>query len=61
MATKWIQDAHLKRGAFTNQAKRAHMGVQEFAAHVMANKSKFSPTTVKRASLARTFKNMSKN
>lgn len=47
---------HIKkknRGKFTASAKRAGMGVQEFARHVLANKDKYSPTLVKRANFAR--------
>lgn len=49
---------HIKkknRGKFTASAKRAGMGVQEFARHVLANRDKYSPTTVKRANFARNF------
>ena len=41
------------RGKFTASAKRAGMGVQEFARHVLANKDKYSSTLVKRANFAR--------
>lgn len=47
---------HIKkknRGKFTASAKRAGMGVQEFARHVLANKDKYSSTLVKRANFAR--------
>lgn len=37
------------RGKFTESAKRAGMGVQEYARHILANKDKYSPTLVKRA------------
>lgn len=50
---------HIKkknRGKFTESAKRAGMGVQEFARHVLANKDKYSPTLVKRANFARNSK-----
>jgi hypothetical protein len=60
MARRWIQKADLKEGAFTAQAKRAGMGVQEFARHVLANPQAYSETTVRRARLARTFKKMAK-
>lgn len=49
---------HIKkknRGKFTASAKRAGMGVQEFARHVLANKDKYSSTLVKRANFARNF------
>lgn len=47
---------HIKpenRGKFTAAAKRAGMGVQEYARHVLANKEKHSSTLVKRANFAR--------
>lgn len=47
---------HIKkknRGKLTASAKRAGMGVQEFARHVLANKDKYSPTLVKRAAFAK--------
>lgn len=47
---------HIKkknRGKFTEAAKRAGMGVQEYARHVLANKDRYSPTLVKRANFAR--------
>lgn len=50
---------HIKkknRGKFTAAAKRAGMGVQEFARHVLANKDKYSSTLVKRANFARNSK-----
>lgn len=43
------------RGKFTASAKRAGMGVQEFARHVLANKEDYSSTQVKRANFARNF------
>lgn len=50
---------HIKkknRGKFTESAKRAGMGVQEYARHVLANKNKYSSTLVKRANFARNAK-----
>jgi hypothetical protein len=50
---------HIKKknkGKFTASAKRAGMGVQEFAQHVLANKDKYSSTLVKRANFARNSK-----
>ena len=47
---------HIKeknRGKFTEQAKRAGMSVQEYAAKILANKEKYSPTLIKRANFAR--------
>lgn len=40
-------------GKFTAAAKRAGMGVQQFASHVLANPDKFSALLVKRANFAR--------
>lgn len=49
---------HIKpenRGKFTAAAKRAGMGVQEYARHVLAHKERYSPTLRKRANFARNF------
>jgi hypothetical protein len=46
----------LKEGAFTKQAKDAGMGVQEFAAKVLANPKDYNATTVKRANFAKNVK-----
>ena len=43
------------KGKFTESAKRAGMGVQEYARHILANKERYSPTLVKRANFARNF------
>lgn len=43
------------RGKFTAAAKKAGMGVQEYARHVLANKERYSPALVKRANFARNF------
>lgn len=57
---KWIGPVvkEMKRkgteGAFTAQAERAGMGVQEFARHVLANPEDFSETTEDRAQFAKT-------
>lgn len=55
-AEKWIQKMHMKKGAFTAQAERHDMGVQEFAKHVKANPDDFDTTTLRRANLALRFK-----
>jgi len=44
------------KGKFTAAAKRAGMGVQEFANKVLSNKEDYSSTTVKRANFARNAK-----
>ena len=49
-------DIHIdpkNKGKFTAAAKKAGMGVQEFASHVLANKEDYSSTLVKRANFAR--------
>lgn len=58
MDPAWMKKGgiHIKpenRGKFTASAKRAGMGVQEFASHVLANKEDYSSTQVKRANFAR--------
>jgi hypothetical protein len=57
---KWIQGAIKKPGAFTAQAKKAGMSTSAFRDKVLANKEKFSSTTVKRANLAKTLSKMKK-
>jgi len=47
---------HIKpenKGKFTEAAKRAGMGVQEYAKHVLAHKDQHSSTLIKRANFAR--------
>ena len=54
--TKKAGTIHIKKsheGLFTAKAKRAGMGVQEFARHVLANKGKYDAATVKQAQFAR--------
>lgn len=56
---KWMQKAasSIKRrgteGVFAAKAKRAGMTTRAYAAKVLANKSRYSPTTVKQANFAR--------
>lgn len=57
---KWIKGAIRKPGSFTAQAKRAGMSTSSFRDKVLANKEKFSSTTVKRANLAKTLSKMRK-
>ena len=55
---------HIKkknRGKFTESAKRAGMGVQEFARHVLANKDEYSSILIKRANFARNAKKFKHN
>lgn len=56
----WIKGAIKKPGSFTAQAKKAGMSVPAFRDKVLANKEKFSSTTVKRANLAKTLSKMNK-
>jgi len=51
-----IDFGNLKEGAFTAQAERADMGVQEFANHVLSHEDDFTSTTIKRANFARNAK-----
>ena len=58
---KWIQKAVSKNpGSFTKQAQSAGMSVSGFRNKVLANKSNYSSTTVKRANLAKTLSKMRK-
>lgn len=41
------------KGKFTKAAKKAGMGVQEYANHILANKDDYSSTLIKRANFAR--------
>lgn len=49
-----IKPSH--RGLFTRKAKAAGMGVQAYAAYVLANPGKFSGATRKQANFARNAK-----
>ena len=57
---KWIQGAIKNPGSFTKQAQSAGMSVSGFRNKVLANKSDYSSTTVKRANLAKTLSKMRK-
>jgi len=57
---KWIKSAIKKPGSFTAQAKRAGMSVPEFRKKVLANKNRYSDTTVRRAVLAKTLSRMNR-
>ena len=56
----WIKGAIKKPGSFTKQAQAAGMSVTGFRNKVLANKSAYSSTTVKRANLAKTLAGMRK-
>ena len=51
---KWIQKANLKEGAFTKQAAKVGKTPAQFQQTVLANPSRYSPTTVRRARLRKT-------
>ena len=54
--SKWIQKAHLKKGAFTAEAEKAGKSVQEYA-----QEKQHAPGVLgRRARLAMTFKKMAK-
>lgn len=55
MANGGIYIKPANRGKFTAAAKRANMGVQEYADHILANKENYSSTLVKRANFAHVF------
>jgi hypothetical protein len=57
---KWIQKAIKHPGSFTKQAQSAGMSVAGFRNKVLANKSNYSSTTVRRANLAKTLSKMRK-
>jgi len=56
VAKKWIQKAHLKKGAFTASANKAGKSVHEFAEEHKHSSGKVG----KRARLALTFQKMAK-
>ena len=51
---KWIQNIKMKKGAFTKQAAKVGKTPAQFQQTVLANNSRYSPTTVKRARLRKT-------
>jgi hypothetical protein len=53
-SSRWIQKAHLKKGAFTKQAKAHHKSVHEYAEEHKHDSGKLG----RRARLALTFQNM---
>lgn len=59
----WINRAvpEAREGIFTEKAKRAGMGVQEYAEEVTRPGSKASTQTKKQANLAKTLKKLGKN
>ena len=56
----WIAEMHMKKGAFTAQAKRHHETVPEFEEEVLEAPEKFARKTVKRARLAETLSRLGK-
>lgn len=59
MAKKWIQNAHLKEGAFTSWCKKQGYGGVTNAC-IQAGLNSKNPTMRKRAQLAKTFRKMKK-
>ena len=57
---KWIHDAVKHPGSFTREARAHGKSVSAFAAEVKRNPSKFSTTTIRRATLAQTLKKIGK-
>lgn len=58
MARKWIQKAIRHKGALTRQAKQAGLSVPQFTQQVLEHPEHYSPTTVRRARLARTLRRL---
>ena len=56
---KWLQKAEKRmeqkgtKGLFTKKAKRAGMGVQQYANYVLSHKNKFSKKTIEEAVFAK--------
>jgi hypothetical protein len=53
-STKWIQDAEMKEGAFTNKAERKGITTAQLQENVLSNPDKYNETTVKQANLRKT-------
>jgi hypothetical protein len=53
-STKWIQDAEMKEGAFTNKAERRGITTAQLQENVLSNPDKYNETTVKQANLRKT-------
>lgn len=52
--TKWIQEAELKKGNFTNKAERKGITTAQLQENVLSNPDKYNETTVKQANLRKT-------
>jgi hypothetical protein len=52
--TKWIQEAELKKGNFTNKAERKGITTAQLQENVLSNPDKYNDTTVKQANLRKT-------
>ena len=52
--TKWIKDAEMKEGAFTNKAERKGITTAQLQENVLSNPDKYNETTVKQANLRKT-------
>jgi len=56
----WIQQAIRKPGSFRKQAQQAGKSTTEFMRDVLRNPKRYSPTTVRRARLAKTLMGLNK-
>ncbi len=50
----WVQKAGIKKGAFTEKAKKRGLTAAQFQAKVLKDPTKFDSTTVKQANLRKT-------
>ena len=50
----WIQKAGIKKGAFTEKAKKRGLTAAQFQAKVLKDPTKYDSTTVKQANLRKT-------
>lgn len=53
-STKWIQEAELKKGNFTNKAERKGITSAQLQENVLSSPGKYDDTTVKQANLRKT-------
>lgn len=66
MAKNWLARANREmerkgtKGKFSEQAREAGMGTQEFAARVLANPDQYDEKTVRRAHFARVMAKLAK-
>ena len=51
---KWVQNADIKKGAFTDKAKRRGLTPAVFQRQVLKDPSRYDATTVRQANLRKT-------